>query len=373
MRRVLLTALIALAVVCPAVLRAEPTAVKRWDFESDTGGWVTADKQGQVSLCKDPAHVHSGNSSLQFSFSPRVGKGDMPGTLFVGSDARGAQALHFAIESCTGGPLIALLREKDESTYVYMIYLPENQWQVLDLPLGGFHLEDSSQDENGKLDPEQVAGIGFIDPSQWFLQSMQTGNFPFFFSAPNRRDIWLDDVQLMGEPPQRLAEANGPGGAAAVMIEDCDDGPGYWMVLGGRNLKVRRDGDQAADGSSLRLDYELPARTLIAAARQVAVGALTGARSLCFSARSGADIKLLVSVEKTNKARYSALVNVPAGKWQQYTVALRELKLDDNLHDPDGGLQPEQVRSVQFVDATALADAKETANTLWLDEVMAVK
>ena len=43
------------------------------------------------------------------------------------------------------------------------------------------------------------------------------------------------------------------------------------------------------------------------------------------------------------------------------------------MHDPDGGLQPEQVRSVQFVDATALADAKETANTLWLDEVMAVK
>lgn len=371
--RNILAALVMLIVICPAAVFAQATAVKTWDFEADTAGWLTMDKQGQVNLSTEAAHVHGGNSSLHFSFTPRVGDGEIPGTLFVQSDATGAQSWQFAIDSSSGGPLIALLREQDESTYVYMIYVVENQWQVLDLPFADFRLEESSKDENGKLDPEQVTGIGFIDPGQWFLQSMQTGGFPFFFAAPSRREIWLDDVKLMSEPEKRMAEAEGPNGAEAVMIEDCDAEPGYWMVLGGRNLKVRRDGDQAADGSSLRLDYELPAKTLMAAARQVRLGLLKGARSIAFSVRSGGDCKLVVSVEETGKSRYSTVVDVTAGNWQQLTVPLRDLKLDDDSKDLDPGLQPEKIHSVQFVDGSALFGEKETANTLWLDEVIAVK
>lgn len=366
-------ALLILALLYPVMACAEATAVKTWDFEKDTGGWVTGDKQGIVSLSNDPAHVQSGNGSLQFGFPPRVGTGDMPGSLFNATDAAGAQSLHFAIQSSTAGPLIALLREKNEATYVYMFYLPANQWQVLDLPFADFHLEDSSKDDNGKLDPDQVTGIGFIDPSQWLLQSAQGGNFPFYFAAPSRRDIWLDDVKLMSEPEKRMAAAKGPNGADAVMIEDCDAEAAYWMVLGGRNLKVQRDGDQAADGSSLRLDYSLAPKTLLALSRPVAIGLLAGARSIAFSARSGADCKLLVSVEKSNKAKYSAVVDVPAGNWQQYTVLLRDMKLDDDSRDPEGSLQPEKIRAVQFIDASAIVGEKETANTLWLDEVMAVK
>lgn len=371
--RTAVAAILILALLYPVMAFAEATAVKTWDFETETGGWLTADPQGEVSLCKDPAHVQSGTGSLQFSFTPRVANGDMPGTLLVGSDAAGAQSWHFAIQSSTGGPLIALLREQNEATYVYMFYLPANEWQVLDLPLADFHLEDSSKDDNGKLDPDQVTGLGFIDPGQWLMQSAQTGKFPFYFAAPSHRDIWLDDVKLMSEPEKRMAAAQGPNGAEAVMIEDCDAEAGYWMVLGGQNLKVRRDGDQAANGSSLRLDYGLAPKTLLAVSRQIAIGSLKGATRLAFSARSGADCKLVVSVEKPNKARYSAVVEVPAGNWQQYTVLLRDMKLDDDSRDPDGGLQPEKIRSVQFLDGTALFGEKETANTLWLDEVMAVK
>ena len=299
----------------------------------------------------------------------------MPGTVFAPAEGGppGGKSLHFAMESSVGGPLIALLREADDSTYVYIFYVPANQWQVLDLPFADFHLEDSSKDENGKLDPEQIGGLGFIDPLGWFIQATQGGkDFPFFFTAPARRDLWIDDVKVMSEA-EALKAAQAPGGAAAVMIEDCDSDPGYWAVLGGRNLKVRTDGDQAAAGSSLRLDYELPAKTVLAVARPVAIGSLAGVTSIVFSARAGSDCKLAVSVEKSNKARYSALVELPAGTWRQLTVALRDMKLDDDSNDPEGALRPEQIRSVQFADFGAVLAGTDLANTLWLDEVMGVK
>jgi hypothetical protein len=374
MRQLLLVVTVSVLVAGAAL--AQPQPVKVWDFETGTDGWMTADQQAKLSVSQEAAHVNSGTGSLQFSFTPRVGTGgDIPGAVFVGTEGgvSGAQALHFAMQSSSAGPMMALLREQDESTYVYMFYLPADQWQVLDLPLADFHLEDSSKDEDGKLTLDQVGGIGFIDPVQWFMQASQGGKaFPFYFTAPSRRDLWLDEVKLMPEAPA-MKQAQGPGGAAAIMIEDCDSDVGYWGILGGKNLRATSDNAQAVDGNSLRLDYDLPSGTLLAVVRQVPVGALSGIKSIMFSGRAGAECMLGVSVEENDKSRYSGIVQVPAGKWQQFVLPLRDFTLDDDSQDPDAGLQPEKIRSIQFLDATALIAGKDTANSLWLDEVMAGK
>jgi hypothetical protein len=49
------------------------------------------------------------------------------------------------------------------------------------------------------------------------------------------------------------------------------------------------------------------------------------------------------------------------------------MTLDADKTDPDGKLQPEQIRSVQFVDASAMVAQRNITNSLWLDEVMGVK
>lgn len=354
---------------------AEPKALKSWDFEQGVEAWMTADKQAQLQQCKEAEHVNSGEGSLQFSYRQRVPAEDIPGAVFVGTEGgiTGAKALQFALKSSVGGPLIAVLREADDSTYVYLFYLPADQWQVLDLPLADFHLEDQSQDENGKLDLDQVGGFGFVDPMTWFLQAEGQAQLKIFaFPPATRRDLWLDDVKLMDEAAgQKTAQA--PGGAEAVMIEDCDSDPGYWTILGGLKVQVKADDEQAASGAALRVDYELPQGTLIVFGRQLAAGSLAGFRGLVFSTRSGRDCKLAVSVEETTKARYSTIVELPQGNWRQLTVPLRDLKLDDDSRDPDGALQPEKIRTVQFADVSTLIEQKEIANTLWLDEVMAIK
>lgn len=366
--------IIAMVLVAGSALAQQ--AVKSWEFENDTQGWMSGDKQASLIWCQEAAHVSAGVGSLQFSFTPRVGvDGDLPGAMFVGTEGGigAAQCLHFAMQSSSGGPMMVMLREQDESTYVYMFYLPADQWQVLDLPLADFYLEDSSTDEDGKLTLSQVAGFGFVDPVQWFLQATQDGKaFPFFFTAPSRRDLWLDEVQFLTEAPA-IKQAQGPGGIDALMIEDCDSDVGYWGILGGKNLRVSCDNAQKVEGNSLRLDYDLPAKTTLAAVRQVALGSLAPLKSLIFSVRAGAECKLAVSVEENDKSRYSAIVDVPAGKWEQFVVPLRLFKLEDGSQDPDAGLQTEKIRSVQFLDLNSLLAGKDTANSLWLDEVMAGK
>lgn len=354
---------------------AEPQVLKAWNFEQELEGWLTPDPQGKLSVCKEAAHVHNGGGSLQFAYKLRVGaQGEFPGVAFAPVEGQaGLAALHLAVEASVSAPVLVLLREQDESNYVYLCYVPAGKWQVLDLPLADFSLEDESKDENGKLDPEQVVGLGLVDPATWLLQAGQQPGFPFAVSLPAERTLWVDEVQLLSEAPRKLRAAQGPGGAEALMLEDCDGDPSYFGALGGLNLRARSDSDQAVAESSLRLDYDLPAKTVLAVMRPLRRGVLTGYQSIVFSARAGADTRLVVSLEESDKSRYSALVELPASNWQQFTVRLRDLKLDDESVDPDEGLQLDKVRNLQFVDASSIISDKDSANSLWLDEIMAVK
>lgn len=343
-----------------------------WDFEKPEHGWMTLDKQAELRVVNEPGHVYKGAGSLQFSFSPRQAtEGDMPGVLLVPLQGiAGAEGLHLALQSSTSGPLLLLLREQDESTYVYMVYVQTGDWHVLNLPLSDFILEESAEDENGKLDLEQVTGLGVVDPALWLIAAAAGGEFPFFMTQPSRRDIWLDEVRMLPQAPQRMRMATLEG-TPARMIEDCDSDSAYWFVLGGRNLELSTSTDQALAEASLRLDYELPEKTLLAVAHVIRPGLLQGIKRIAFGVRAGAACKLAVTLKEGDKSGYTTVVEVPEGHWQQYTLPLDQFRLNDEDVDPDTGLQPEKVTSVMFTDVTALADQKETANSLWLDEVMA--
>jgi hypothetical protein len=355
-----------LAIILPIALYAAD--LPQWSFEQDLEGWVSLDSQATLKRCTDPAHVYAGQGSLQFSFTAHAPAGqELPGAMTVPVASLGAsQCLHLAVQTSVSGDCVIALREADESSYLQMVYLTAGDWHVLDLPLANFQLDETSQDENGVLDADQVASIAFADPGQWLSTAVSQSKLPFFYERPSQRDFWLDDIQLLPEVPQRLAVSQTPG---AVMLEDCDADPGYFTILGGRNLKVASCPDPAVRGKSLRLDYELPERTLLAVVRPMARGTLQGTKGVSFSARSGAQCVLLVSVEEYDRSRYNAVVKVEPPDWQTPTVLWSAFKLADDSKDEDTGLQPEKIWSLMFVDITPVLLNKETANTLWLDEI----
>jgi len=351
-----LTILLAPALVASADL-------PKWDFEQGVQGWVTLDKQAQLTQCKNAAHVQEGVASLQFSFTahPAV-EGEMPALMAVPLQGLpGAKCLHVAIQTSVAGPCIFVLQEQDESNYMNFTYLTANDWHELDLPLADFRLDEKSTDENGKLDVEQIKMLGIADPGVFLEKS----GMPFYYVRPPQRDLWVDNVEALDNCPE-LAQPQQPG---AKMIEDCDSDPAYFMVLGGKDLKASICDDPAARGKSLRLDYTLPEKTLLAVARQVAAGTLAGARGITFSIRSANAMPVLVLVEEENRARYQKVVEVPAGRWLSPVITWGDMTLTDDTRDATPGIQPETIRSIAFADITALIGQKETADTLWLDEI----
>jgi hypothetical protein len=355
-----------LTLALPLTLHA--AGLPQWTFEQGLEGWISLDRQATLTRSTDPAHVHTGQGSLQFSF-PAHGQepGEIPGALAANvTSLDGAEAVHLAIQTSVAGPVVIALLEQDDSNYMLFSYLTANDWHVLDLPIAAFQLDENSTDENDVLDTDQVVSLAFADPGHWLSEAVARGGFPFFYERPSRRDFWLDDIRLLADVPPRLAVPQLPG---TVMLEDCDSDTAYFTILGGRNLQVMACPDPAVRGQSLRLDYELPEKTLLAVVRPLPRGTLQGARGLSFSVRSGAKTVLLVSVEEHDRSRYNTVVEVAPTTWQTPIVLWSALRLADDSHDEDEGLQPEKIWSVMFADVTALLANKETANTLWLDEI----
>jgi len=340
----------------------------QWSFEQGTAGWASLDKQAELAPEQAAGHVYEGAGSLRFSFQARAAAaGELPGA--VGAQLPGvvgAKCLHLALQTSVAGPVVIALRETDESNYMVFTHLSTDEWHVLDLPLAQFRLDEHGQDENGQLDARQINGLVIADPGVFLSQAVATGSFPFFYNRPSQRTLWVDEVEFLAGWPNRLAEPQLPG---TVMIEDCDSDPAYFMVFGGRDLRASSCPDPAVRGKSLRLDYTLPANTLLAAMCQTAAGALTGARGITFSVRSGAALPLLVLIEEEDRSRYQKVIELEAGHWQAPVITWADMTLTDDSQDPDAGLQPETIRSIGFVDASALVGQKETANTLWLDEI----
>jgi len=357
-----------------------PEAVRAWDFEQDLQGWATLDKQAELDRCAQAAHVYQGQGSLRFSFLQRpvqeVNKEnpDLAGTLFAPVEGLpNARALHLAISTSVSGPIIFMCREKDESNYMRFAHVEAGRWHALDLDLAAFALDEHSTDENGRLDPDQIQAIGVVDPAGFLLALAATGKSPFYLAPPVYREIWLDDVRALTEFTRQMRPARPPVGGEAVMIEDCDADTAYWTVIGGRDLKVTATTEPAISGTALRLDYDLPARKVLVALCQVRSGLLTGISQLVFCARAGQQLTLAVSLQEADKSVYTATAQVPSGQWTQVALPLTAFKLGDDSRDENHRLDLDQVNNVQFIDPTAILTGADSANTLWLDDIMGVR
>lgn len=104
-----------------------------------------------------------GKQSLKLSY-PRKGKkihGIMRNLEKV--DLSKATTLDLAIKCSHDGTFFVAIEEKDGSRYNMKVDLLLGDWKSFSWPLSAFTLADDSQDENGKLDPDQIKQITIAD------------------------------------------------------------------------------------------------------------------------------------------------------------------------------------------------------------------
>jgi len=107
-----------------------------------------------------------GKQSLKFSY-PRKGKkvhGVMRNLEKV--DLSKATTLDLALKCSHDGTFFVAIEEKDGSRYNMKVDLLLGDWKSFSWPLSAFTLADDSQDENGKLDPDQIKQITVVDATQ---------------------------------------------------------------------------------------------------------------------------------------------------------------------------------------------------------------
>lgn len=357
---------------------AQGEGLPRFGFETGTEGWLLLDQQATMKISRDPGRVLAGEASLQLSFVPRLKDParpeDHPGAIGAPlSSLGGAQVVRLGLYSLSAGPLVVILREQNEAVYTYLCHLQADRWHLLELPLADFVLSEDSRDDNGRLDADQIVGLGLLDMTAGLMDLATKGSFPFYMTMVSRRDLWVDEVEFLARPPRTMQPAQpAPEGQRVVVLDDCDGEPARFGVLGGRDLRVAAVDEPALAGQALRLDYRLPEQTALALIRFLPAGLLAGAQQLSLAVRSSTDINLIVAVEEEDKSRYSTAVEIKAGEWRRVTVPCADLVLDENSRDDEAGLQVESIRSLHLLDVTAMITGKETATSLWLDDLTAL-
>jgi hypothetical protein len=130
-----------------------------------------------------------GKQSLKFSY-PRKGKkvhGVMRNLEKV--DLSKATTLDLALKCSHDGAFFVAIEEKDGSRYNMKVDLLLGDWKSFSWPLSAFTLADDSQDENGKLDPDQIKQITIVDATQ-LLGSNEA----------DQVHLWVDQVLFLLSP-----------------------------------------------------------------------------------------------------------------------------------------------------------------------------
>jgi hypothetical protein len=143
------------------------------NFESSVIRWIPisvefSDKpkfslfDGKVAVDKDVPEG-GGRQSLKFSY-PRKGK-KIHGLIrnLEKVDLSKAASLELALKTSHDGTFIVTIEEKDGSRYNKKVDLLLGDWKSFSWKLSDFTLAEDSQDENGKLDADQIKQVSIAD------------------------------------------------------------------------------------------------------------------------------------------------------------------------------------------------------------------
>src|ERR1051325_9670415 len=84
-----------------------------------------------------------------------------------------AKSFKFWIRTDHATPVGFTLQEKDGGRYNALFSTPKGVWQQVELSVADFQADtnkDAPKDPDGKLDMDQVEGVGIIDVAQIFVQ-----------------------------------------------------------------------------------------------------------------------------------------------------------------------------------------------------------
>lgn len=378
--------------------RAEAQAAIRgqYDFEDGVQGFapivfkngtLAADTAATATVVKELAKTGQGALSYSYkleaaAFHALVAETKLPA---------GTQSMTLALRSSVRTVVMLSLREEDGSSYELPAYVPAHEWVTVSANLSEFRPGTDGKDENEKLDVDQIRQIAVLDIANIFVNS-PPGTLTTDLTA--QRQIFLDDLKFSAE---RVTQASGDvtvAGQKARLLGNFESGLVDWLVARvtiGNNtpafdlfpesatLKILTEaaapgpGKTPLDpgGKGLRISYKRGAQEIFAFVRSFENQPLPAtADRLRLSINAAQKSMLLIQVKEKDDSEYQYVIAPDNSMgWQNLDLPLTSFTLGDNSKDENQKLDPDQIKELSILDASAFVGLGATDTTLDLDAV----
>jgi hypothetical protein len=359
-----------------AVAVAQPpgpglSMVAPWTFEEGPGPFGSADPAAAMTTTVDANIVRGAEAGAALEYAFTAAAGQLAGIFGpTEGDLTLLKTVRFYLRSSETGIMLVALNEADGSNYHAAFTSLPDRWQEIALDLSEFALGDDSTDENGRLDPGQIVGLGIVDATGFIAAMAQ--QMPMLVAPElGRRVFWLDDVSLEADGiPPRWSETQ-IDGRRAVRLDSFEVSPLQWLALAGQGLTIDYDDEQKAEGDlSLRLQYDLPPGKILGILTAPTGPDLTGLTCLRVWLMSEVEATVIISMKERDGSEYTQFIELAAGdELQPYEFDLASFTLSDDSQDENGRLDLTQVKELSIADVSVLSGKTVPTNTLWLDDL----
>jgi hypothetical protein len=282
------------------------------------------------------------------------------------------RSIRFSVETDHDTAMAVLLSEKKPGggNYAAWFWAPAHVRQQVELTPADFSITDGAGDPldaDGKLDLDQVEGMGIFDLAQFFLAMPGHPDFPVAMNiAGGRHSATLEDFAVIAGPEPPPAA-----GGKVVTLDSFDRSFLDWVALGGMKLELSPAGNPLGK-RAMQASYRQRDGQLTLLVRRVGNPALSKAKRLEFDIASEREVTLVIALEMKKQGpgggegpRFSLPIYPPGGK-ELFHVAL---DLSD-FKGPSGAFDPAQWRSIAILDPAAGGGA-DAANTIWIGNMEA--
>jgi len=342
----------------PAAAESEPGGAV-FDFEQEqlASSWSTTAKGASLTITHEPANVRTGRGALQLSWMPSSGRLAILTVSPVCLESR-ARSLVLSVKLEQPSPLMYGVEESDGSSYQGYMYTPGGRWHDLAVDLDELMLSESSTDENGRLDVDEVCGIMVADLSNLPGEAGKSIGL-----KEGQQYLWLDDVRLTDElAPHRSYR----GAEGEMIIDDFEREPILCLPLGGPRLSLS-EGPDDQDASALSIAYDQQHYRW--AGFVGALGYLNLARctEICLHLRAMNAAPLIVVLEERDGSKYASHVRLdPENGWHTVRLPFEGFELDPDTVDENDRMDLDQLRVIIPVVDTKRAEIGESEIGSWL-------
>lgn len=374
----LLTSVGAMALFCTgsaANVWAEPPPIVATTFEKDAGDWRIMNVTGgsteaaKLTVSHEAADIKEGVGSLKFDYTVKKGDTNLLMLPLQAPSLVKMKSLHFWVKSDHATSMMLVLSEKDGGRYQSTFTCGAKVWQEVSIALSDLTLnedEGSPKDPDGKLDPDQIEGVGLIDADCYLAQFL--GDMPQIINIGTGAHTLLLNSFTIGETALPAVPAT----AGEQLLLPLVRPQVGLLVLG--DISVEKVTEKPLSGASIKASYTQSKMKVFGLLKSVKVGSFAGVTQLKYSAASKNPVTLMVQLEDTNGNKFNSNNMIPGGsESKEYAALVADFNVAPDSKDPAAKLDLALVKQILFIDVSGFGDIPDAANSLWINNLRTVQ